>query len=142
MPSALDQQLFLFFNADRGLPWLDKAWAVFSSFDFWLPAFVLAGLLVAWRGGFHARAMLVCLLLSVGIMEGGIINPLKNAPHTLDEVTASQWDRPYSREQAVWPVSSLRADKYWAPVNRVDNVYGDRNLICSCPSIESYMEPA
>jgi glycine dehydrogenase len=71
-----------------------------------------------------------------------INNPLKNAPHTLDEVTASQWDRPYSREQAVWPVSSLRVDKYWAPVNRVDNVYGDRNLICSCPSIESYMEPA
>jgi glycine dehydrogenase len=71
-----------------------------------------------------------------------INNPIKNAPHTLDEVTASQWDRPYSREQAVWPVSSLRADKYWAPVNRVDNVYGDRNLICSCPSIESYMEPA
>jgi glycine dehydrogenase len=69
-------------------------------------------------------------------------NPLKNAPHTLDEVTADQWDRPYSREQAVWPVASLRADKYWAPVNRVDNVYGDRNLICSCPSIESYLEPA
>ena len=69
-------------------------------------------------------------------------NPLKNAPHTLDEVTADQWDRPYSREQAVWPLASLRADKYWAPVNRVDNVYGDRNLICSCPSIESYLEPA
>ena len=71
-----------------------------------------------------------------------INNPLKNAPHTLDDVTASNWNRPYSREQAVWPVSSLRADKYWAPVNRVDNVYGDRNLICSCPSIESYLEPA
>ncbi len=69
-------------------------------------------------------------------------NPLKNAPHTLNDVTASDWNRPYSREQAVWPVSSLRADKYWAPVNRVDNVYGDRNLICSCPSIESYLEPA
>ena len=71
-----------------------------------------------------------------------INNPLKNAPHTLDDVTASEWNRPYSREQAVWPVSSLRADKYWAPVNRVDNVYGDRNLSCSCPSIESYLEPA
>ena len=71
-----------------------------------------------------------------------IHNPLKNAPHTLDDVTASDWNRPYSREQAVWPVSSLRGDKYWAPVNRVDNVYGDRNLICSCPSIESYLEPA
>ena len=69
-------------------------------------------------------------------------NPLKNAPHTLDEVTATNWDRPYSREQAVWPVDSLRADKYWPPVNRVDNVYGDRNLICSCPSIESYLETA
>ena len=77
VPSALDQQLFFFFNADRGMPWLDKAWAVLSSFDFWLPAFILAGLLVVWRGGFHARAMLVCLLLSVAIMEGGIINPLK-----------------------------------------------------------------
>ncbi len=71
-----------------------------------------------------------------------INNPLKNSPHTLDEVTASQWNQPYSREQAVWPVASLRADKYWAPVNRVDNVYGDRNRVCSCPSIESYLEPA
>lgn len=79
MPSALDQQLFFFFNADRGMPWLDKSWAVLSSFDFWLPAFILAGLLVAWRGGFRARAMLVCLLLSVAIMEGGIINPLKKS---------------------------------------------------------------
>ena len=79
------------------------------------------------------------------IMEGQFDpnnNPLKNAPHTLDEVTASEWDRPYSREQAVWPVASLRADKYWAPVNRVDNVFGDRNLICSCPSIETYLESA
>ena len=79
------------------------------------------------------------------IMEGQfdpINNPLKNAPHTLDEVTASEWDRPYSREQAVWPVASLRADKYWAPVNRVDNVFGDRNLICACPSMETYLESA
>lgn len=79
------------------------------------------------------------------VMEGQFDpnnNPLKNAPHTLDEVTASEWDRPYSREQAVWPVASLRADKYWAPVNRVDNVFGDRNLICSCPSIETYLESA
>ena len=79
------------------------------------------------------------------VMEGQFDsnnNPLKNAPHTLDEVTASEWDRPYSREQAVWPVASLRADKYWAPVNRVDNVFWDRNLICSCPSIETYLESA
>jgi undecaprenyl-diphosphatase len=75
--SALDQQLFFFFNADRGWLWLDKTWAVLSSLDFWMPFLVLAGALIAWRGGFRGRAMLACLLLSIGIMEGGIINPLK-----------------------------------------------------------------
>jgi undecaprenyl-diphosphatase len=75
--SALDQQLFFFFNADRGWPWLDKTWAVLSSLDFWMPFLVLAGALIAWRGGFRGRAMLACLLLSIGIMEGGLINPLK-----------------------------------------------------------------
>ena len=87
---------------------------------------------------------MLCIRDEIRAVEDGrldpINNPLKNAPHTLDEVTATNWDRPYSREQAVWPVDSLRSDKYWPPVNRVDNVYGDRNLICSCPSIESYLE--
>ncbi|MDO8862138.1 aminomethyl-transferring glycine dehydrogenase [Haliea sp. E1-2-M8] len=68
-------------------------------------------------------------------------NPLRNAPHTLLDVTAEQWEHGYSREQAAFPVASLRRSKYWPPVNRVDNVYGDRNLVCSCPSIESYREP-
>jgi len=75
--APLDQQVFLFFNADRGRPWLDSFWAVLSSLDFWMPFLVLAGLLILWRGGFRARAMLVCLLLSVGLMEGGLTNPLK-----------------------------------------------------------------
>lgn len=79
MPSALDQHLFLFLNADRGWPVVDTLWAILSSFDFWLPLFVLAGLLTAWRGGFRARAMLACLLLSVGLMEGLFINPAKSA---------------------------------------------------------------
>lgn len=79
MFAGLDHQVFLWFNADRGLPWLDTAWAVLSSFDLWLPAFIVVGLVVAWRGGFRARAMLVCLLLSVGIMEGAVIGPLKRA---------------------------------------------------------------
>ncbi len=79
VPSPLDQQLFFFFNADRGLPLLDTVMAVFSSLDFWLPVFVAAGVLVLWFGGFRARAMLVCLLLSVGLMEGLFINPLKKA---------------------------------------------------------------
>lgn len=77
MPSSLDHQLFLFVNADRGLPLLDLLMAVLSSFDFWLPLLIIAGLLIAWRGGFRARAMLVCLLLSIGIMESALVNPLK-----------------------------------------------------------------
>jgi glycine dehydrogenase len=67
-------------------------------------------------------------------------NPLANAPHTLADVVTSDWSHPYSREQAAYPVDSLRACKYWAPVNRVDNVYGDRNLFCACPAIDSWRE--
>lgn len=64
-------------------------------------------------------------------------NPLKNAPHTAAELVG-EWSHPYSREQAVYPVASLIDGKYWPPVGRVDNVFGDRNLVCACPSIESY----
>ncbi|MEP4148328.1 MAG: aminomethyl-transferring glycine dehydrogenase [Halioglobus sp.] len=67
-------------------------------------------------------------------------NPLINAPHTLEDVAATEWEHPYSRELAAYPVASLRRYKYWAPVNRVDNVYGDRNLFCACPAIDSYRE--
>jgi len=77
MAPSLDQQLFLLLNADRGRPWADTLWAVLSSLHFWLPLLIAGGLLIAWRGGFRGRAMLACLLLSIGIMEGGIINPLK-----------------------------------------------------------------
>jgi glycine dehydrogenase len=63
-------------------------------------------------------------------------NPLKNAPHTVEDLVGD-WDRPYSREQACYPPGAFRVDKYWSPVNRVDNVYGDRNLVCTCPPIES-----
>ncbi|ASM78030.1 Glycine dehydrogenase (aminomethyl-transferring) glycine dehydrogenase [Vitreoscilla filiformis] len=59
-------------------------------------------------------------------------NPLKNAPHTAASLLASDWAHAYSREMAAYPVNSLRAGKYWSPVGRVDNVYGDRNLFCSC----------
>lgn len=67
-------------------------------------------------------------------------NPLRNSPHTLEDITSEDWEHPYTREQAAYPVDSLRANKYWAPVNRVDNVYGDRNLYCACPAIDSYRE--
>ncbi|MDD1780379.1 aminomethyl-transferring glycine dehydrogenase [Enterovibrio sp. ZSDZ35] len=67
-------------------------------------------------------------------------NPLVNAPHTQADLMSVEWERPYSRELACFPSVQARDAKYWPTVNRVDNVYGDRNLICSCPSIESYME--
>ena len=68
-------------------------------------------------------------------------NPLHNAPHSLEDIVEDDWTHPYSRELAAYPVDSLRRGKYWAPVNRIDNVYGDRNLVCSCPPIDVYREP-
>ncbi|MFC4216976.1 aminomethyl-transferring glycine dehydrogenase [Pseudophaeobacter arcticus] len=68
-------------------------------------------------------------------------NPLKHAPHTMEDLV-KDWDRPYSREQGCFPHGAFRVDKYWPPVNRVDNAYGDRNLICTCPPLEDYAEAA
>ena len=68
-------------------------------------------------------------------------NPLKNAPHTSNDLIGD-WDRPYSREQGCFPPGAFRVDKYWPPVNRVDNVYGDRNLVCTCPPMSDYAQAA
>ena len=68
-------------------------------------------------------------------------NALKNAPHTVEDLVGD-WDRPYTREQGCFPAGAFRVDKYWPPVNRVDNVYGDRNLVCTCPPMEEYLEAA
>lgn len=65
-------------------------------------------------------------------------NPLKNAPHTLHMIATSNWDRPYTREQAAFPLPYVAAAKFWPSVGRVNNSHGDRNLICTCPPIESY----
>jgi glycine dehydrogenase len=65
-------------------------------------------------------------------------NPLRHAPHTAEDVIADDWSRPYSRELAAFPVAGLRHTKYWAPVSRIDGVYGDRNVFCSCPPVEAY----
>jgi glycine dehydrogenase len=65
-------------------------------------------------------------------------NVLKNAPHTAGAVTAAEWNHPYSREQAAFPLPFVRASKHWPSVGRIDNPYGDRNLMCSCPPIEAY----
>ncbi|MEU4361609.1 aminomethyl-transferring glycine dehydrogenase [Promicromonospora sp. NPDC023987] len=67
-------------------------------------------------------------------------SPLRGAPHTAASLMTDKWDKPYPRELAAFPVASLRANKYWPPVRRIDGAKGDRNLVCSCPPIESYAE--
>ena len=79
--------------------------------------------------------------VEAGVAEGGWPqddNPLKNAPHTASSLMATDWQHPYSRELAAYPMPALRRQKYWAPVGRVDNVYGDRNLFCSCLPLSAY----
>jgi glycine dehydrogenase len=63
---------------------------------------------------------------------------LAHAPHTAEDVLVDTWDRPYTREQAVYPLHSLRDGKYWPPVSRIDGGYGDRNLVCACPPPEAF----
>jgi glycine dehydrogenase len=66
-------------------------------------------------------------------------NPLVNAPHTAASVV-DDWPHPYTRAEAVYPVDSLRHNKYWAPVRRIDGAFGDRNLVCSCPPPEAFAD--
>ncbi|MEM8500002.1 MAG: aminomethyl-transferring glycine dehydrogenase [Pseudomonadota bacterium] len=67
-------------------------------------------------------------------------NVLRNAPHNAEHLLSANWQHPYAREQAAYPLDSLRSNKYFSPVGRVDNVFGDRNLVCSCPPISAYQE--
>jgi glycine dehydrogenase len=69
-------------------------------------------------------------------------SPLRHAPHTVHDIADDGWTRPYSRTEGCFPAGTSRSDKYWSPVGRVDNVYGDRNLICSCPPVSEYAEAA
>ena len=69
-------------------------------------------------------------------------NPIKNSPHTHVELIANKWEHKYEREEAAYPSEFLKQIKYWPPVGRVDNVYGDKNLVCSCPSIDEYKDTA
>ena len=67
-------------------------------------------------------------------------NVLKNAPHTAEDIAADDWSHPYTRQQAAFPLPFVRANKVWPAVARIDNPYGDRNLICACPPIEAFAE--
>ncbi len=75
--------------------------------------------------------------VETGLMDAAN-NVLKRAPHTAEDLLREKWDRPYSREEAAFPLAWVKADKYWPPVGRVDNVYGDRNLVCTCAGMEAY----
>ena len=85
---------------------------------------------------------LISIRNEIAAIESGTMdranNPLKHAPHTAAVVTSGAWDRPYSREQAGFPATWLREHKYWPPVARIDNAYGDRNLVCTCPPLSAY----
>ena len=85
---------------------------------------------------------MIAIRAEIAAIESGQMertnNPLKNAPHTAAECTGTEWNHPYPREQAAFPAPWLRAHKYWPPVARVDNAYGDRNLVCTCPPIDAY----
>jgi glycine dehydrogenase len=63
---------------------------------------------------------------------------LRRSPHPAEDLLVGEWDRPYSRATAAYPAEHLRRDKYWPPVGRIDNAYGDRHLVCSCPPMEVY----
>ena len=67
-------------------------------------------------------------------------NPLKHAPHSLAAVTADEWTHAYSRTQAAWPAPWLRQRKFWPAVGRIDNPFGDRNLVCSCDGMDTFVE--
>jgi glycine dehydrogenase len=69
-------------------------------------------------------------------------SPLRHAPHTVHDIADDNWTRAYPRTEGCFPAGSSRTDKYWSPVGRVDNVYGDRNLVCSCPPVEDYAQAA
>ncbi|MFM8278380.1 MAG: glycine dehydrogenase (aminomethyl-transferring), partial [Cyanobium sp.] len=86
-------------------------------------------------------AAMVAIRQEAAALESGssdpLNNPLKRAPHTLAAVTADLWDRPYPRSQAAFPAGEQQqASKFWPAVARIDNAYGDRNLVCTCPSVE------
>lgn len=87
---------------------------------------------------------LVCIRDEIRKVEAGEWtlenNPLHHAPHTLADITDANWDRAYSIADAVFPVPSVAKNKFWPTVNRIDDVYGDRNLVCSCPPIETYVD--
>jgi glycine dehydrogenase len=89
----------------------------------------------------YCDAMLTIYQEAEAIAQGEIDpedNPLKNAPHTAESIICGDWSHPYSREQAAYPAPWTKEHKFWTTVGRINNAYGDRNLICSCTGMEAY----
>jgi len=89
---------------------------------------------------------LIMIRKEIQMIEDGkldkTVNPLKMAPHTMMTVLSSEWDRPYSREMAAFPAPFVKpSTKFWPTVGRIDDIYGDQNLVCTCPPMESYESP-
>ncbi|QDM16427.1 aminomethyl-transferring glycine dehydrogenase [Tardiphaga sp. vice352] len=89
---------------------------------------------------------MIAIRQEIGEIESGRwkveASPLRHAPHTVHDIADDDWQRAYTRAEGCFPEGSSRTDKYWCPVGRVDNVYGDRNLVCSCPPMEDYAQAA
>jgi glycine dehydrogenase len=89
---------------------------------------------------------MIAIRQEIAEVEGGRFkieaSPLRHAPHTVHDIADDDWKRPYTRAEGCFPDGISRTDKYWCPVGRVDNVYGDRNLVCSCPPVEDYAQAA
>ena len=87
-------------------------------------------------------AAMISIRKEIARVESGELdalnNPLKHAPHTLADIMDGNWQRGYSKQEAAWPVPGLKDSKFWPSVNRIDNVYGDRNLYCACPAMDTY----
>jgi glycine dehydrogenase len=88
---------------------------------------------------------LICIHAEIKAVESGQAdaqsNLLKNAPHTMAVASGDTWTHPYTRQQAVFPLPFVKLNKFWPSVGRIDNPYGDRNLVCTCPPMEEYSEP-
>ena len=89
---------------------------------------------------------MIAIREEIGAIEAGRwkveASPLRHAPHTVHDIADDGWHRAYSRADGCFPAGASRSDKYWSPVGRVDNVYGDRNLVCTCPPVADYAEAA
>jgi len=122
---------------------IDQSLVEVAAFDY--DDLVATGADVLWISS-PAGALQQYSPAEIAAVEDGRADPennvLKQAPHNHHLLVADDWNRPYAKEQAFFPLKELFEDKYWPPVGRIDNVAGDRNLVCTCPPMDAYAEAA